>query len=151
VDQPFHKKPSSTPVTPAKAVLFDADGVLWVGDRLIPGAAETIEILRGIRMTPYVVTNNPTNTRHEISAKFMAKGFHDVPDEMIVSAAYITTQYPLSLGFDDRSRRVSIVGEDGLIREMRQNAIEALGVNDFGDADFLTLKSRTISGGCRCS
>jgi HAD superfamily hydrolase (TIGR01450 family) len=89
-----------------KTVLFDADGVLWVGDHLIPGAAETMDILREMGVTPYVVTNNPTNTRHEIAAKLMAKGFHNVPEDMIVSAGYVTTQYLLSIGFDDPERRV---------------------------------------------
>jgi HAD superfamily hydrolase (TIGR01450 family) len=35
---------------------------------------------------------------------------------------------------------VFIVGEDGLIREMRQNGIDALGVNDFGDADLADIE-----------
>ena len=126
-----------------KTVLFDADGVLWVGDKLIPGAAETIDKLREMGVTPYVVTNNPTNTRHEIAAKLMAKGFHDVPDEMIVSAGYVTTQYLLSLGFNDPSRRVFIVGEPGLIREMNQNGVTALGVDDFPDDDLAELKIPT--------
>jgi phosphoglycolate/pyridoxal phosphate phosphatase family enzyme len=125
---------------PDKTVLFDADGVLWVGDKLIPGASETIDALRSMGVTPYVVTNNPTNTRHEIAAKLMAKGFHDVPDEMIVSAAYVTTQYLLSIGFDDPARRVYIVGEDGLIREMKQNGVAALGVADFPDDDLADLE-----------
>jgi phosphoglycolate/pyridoxal phosphate phosphatase family enzyme len=125
---------------PVKTVLFDADGVLWVGDKLIPGAAETIDVLRAMGVAPYVVTNNPTNTRHEIAAKLMAKGFHNVPDEMIVSAGYVTTQYLLSIGFDDPSRRVYIVGEAGLIREMQQNGITALGVDDFPPDDLAELK-----------
>jgi phosphoglycolate/pyridoxal phosphate phosphatase family enzyme len=122
-----------------KTVLFDADGVLWVGDRLIPGAAETIDTLREIGVSPYVVTNNSTHTRHEIAAKLMSKGFHNIPDDMIVSAGYVTAQYLLSIGFGDPARRVFIVGEPGLIREMLQNGIAALGVEDFPDGDLSDL------------
>jgi phosphoglycolate/pyridoxal phosphate phosphatase family enzyme len=123
-----------------KTVLFDADGVLWVGDRLIPGAAETIDRLREMGVSPYVVTNNPTNTRHEIASKLMDKGFHNIPDEMIVSAGYVTAQYLVSIGFDDPDRKVYIVGEAGLIREMQLNGIKAMGVDDFPDDDLSDLK-----------
>jgi ribonucleotide monophosphatase NagD (HAD superfamily) len=37
------------------------------GDRLIPGAAETIDTLPEMKISPDIVTNNLTNTRHEIA------------------------------------------------------------------------------------
>jgi ribonucleotide monophosphatase NagD (HAD superfamily) len=125
-------------VTPAKTIL--CDGVLWVGDKLVPGVAEAIDTLQSMDVTPYVVTNNPTSTRHAVSARLMAKCFHNVPDEMIVSPGCVTAQYLLSIGFDDPSRRVFIAREDGLIREMKQNGIAALGVNDFGDVELSELE-----------
>lgn len=137
---PVKKKWFAFPMS-IKTVLFDADGVLWVGDRLIPGAAETIDKLRDMGVSPYIVTNNPTSTRHEIAGRLMDKGFHNIPDDMIVSAGYVTTQYLLSMGFSDKRRRVYIVGEEGLIKEMRDQGINALGVDDFpADENLADLK-----------
>ena len=121
-------------------VLFDADGVLWCGDNLVPGAPEVFDKLREMGINPYLVTNNPTSTRNEIANKLMGKGFHNIPDDMIVSAGYVTTQYLLSIGFSDQRRKVFIIGEPGLIKEMRNNGVNALGIDDFPDDDLATLK-----------
>ncbi|KAK8860652.1 p-nitrophenyl phosphatase [Tritrichomonas musculus] len=114
-----------------KTVLFDADGVLWCGDNVVPGAPEVFDKLREMGIHPYLVTNNPTSTRNEIANRLMGKGWHNIPDEMIVSAGYVTTQYLLSIGFSDQRRKVFIIGEPGLIKEMRNNGVNALGIDDF--------------------
>ncbi|OHT13315.1 haloacid dehalogenase-like hydrolase family protein [Tritrichomonas foetus] len=123
-----------------KTVLFDADGVLWCGDNLVPGAPEVFDKLREMGINPYLVTNNPTSTRNEIANRLMGKGFRNIPDDMIVSAGYVTTQYLLSMGFSDQRRKVFIIGEQGLINEMRNNGVNALGVDDFPDDELATLK-----------
>jgi phosphoglycolate/pyridoxal phosphate phosphatase family enzyme len=102
--------------------------------------AKAIDALREMDISPYIVTNNPTNTRHELAERFVAKGFHNIPDDMVVSAGYVCTRYLLSIGFDDPERRVFVVGEPGLIREMKQNGVSALGVDDFPEDDLSDLK-----------
>lgn len=122
-----------------KAVLFDADGVLWVGKKIIPGAAETINKLREMNVNPYIVTNNSTSTRHQFASNLMNNGFQDITDDMIVSAGFVTAQYLLDIGFSDQKKKVFIVGENGLVDEMRLNGINALGVDDFPDDDLSEL------------
>lgn len=116
---------------PIKNCLFDADGVLWIGDKVIPGAPETFDRLREMGINVFIITNNPTSTRHQLATKFMGKGFRDISDDMVISAGYVTAQYLVSLGFTDKRRRVFVVGEPGLIQEMRNNGINAIGIDDF--------------------
>lgn len=123
-----------------KTVLFDADGCLWVGSKLVPGANEVLDMLRQDGVDPYIVTNNSNNSREEIVEKLLKKGFKNVTKEMIISAGYATAQYLLSIGFSDTNRKVFVVGEPGLIQELKNNGIATLGIDDFPDDDIETLK-----------
>ncbi|KAK8867042.1 p-nitrophenyl phosphatase [Tritrichomonas musculus] len=124
---------------PIKTVLFDADGCLWVGSKLVPGANEVLNILREDGVNPYIVTNNSNNSREEIVEKLLKKGFSNITKEMIISAGYCTAQYLLSLGFKDPNRKVFVVGESGLIQELKNNGITTLGIDDFPDEDIEEL------------
>lgn len=130
---------------PITAVLFDADGVLWCGDNVVPGAPEVFDKLREMGIHPYLVTNNPTSTRNEIANRLMERGWHDIPDNMIVSAGYVATQYLLSIGFSDQRKKVFIIGEQGLIQELRNHGVNALGIEDFppegtAEGDIATME-----------
>lgn len=116
-----------------ETVLFDADGVLWVGDKLVSGAPETIDALRANGINVFIVTNNSNNTRTEIVAKMHRKGYHNINEEMIVSAGYVTAQYLLTLGFGNQDRKVFVVGESGLAKELKQNGINIMTIDDFPD------------------
>ena len=125
---------------PIKNVLFDADGVLWTGGTTIPQAPPTITKLREMGLNVFVVTNNPTHTRQAIADKLTGRGFQNVTSDMIISAGYVTAQYLVSHGFKDQRRKVFIVGESGLIQEMRDNGINAIGVDDLPDDPVEDLK-----------
>ena len=127
-------------MTCVKTVLFDADGCLWVGSKLVPGANDTIDLLRKDGIDPYIVTNNSNNSREEIVEKLHKKGFHDINREMIISAGYVTAQFLLNHGFNDTRRKVYVVGESGLVQELKNNGISALSVEDFPDDDLQTLQ-----------
>jgi HAD superfamily hydrolase (TIGR01450 family) len=77
------------------------------------------------------VTNNSINTRRQIAAKLTARGFNDVTEDMIISAGYVTAQFLLSLGFEDQSRMVFVVGESGLVDELKDHGINACGEESF--------------------
>lgn len=125
---------------PIKTVLFDADGVLWVGGKTIQGAPETICKLREMGINVFVVTNNPTLTRGAFAQKMLNRGFKDIDPEMIISAGYVTSQYLVSHGFNDKKRRVFVIGESGLIQEMRNNGVNAIGVDDLPDVPIDELE-----------
>ena len=125
---------------PIKNVLFDADGVLWVGGQTIPSAPPTITKLRQMGLNVFVVTNNPTHTRQQIADKLTGRGFENITSDMIISAGYVTSQYLYSHGFKDKRRKVFVVGEKGLIQEMRDNGLNAIGIDDLPDDPVEELK-----------
>ncbi|KIJ28305.1 hypothetical protein M422DRAFT_189924, partial [Sphaerobolus stellatus SS14] len=66
--------------------LFDCDGVLWHGDRLIEGALEVLSYLRSQNNSIIFVTNNATKSRKSYKGKFDKLGVQAHVDEIFGSA-----------------------------------------------------------------
>lgn len=75
-----------------KAVLFDLDGVLYIGDQLIPGALAAVAQLRKAGIAVRFVTNTSTLSLASLQQKLNRLGFNTVPEE-IMSAPQATIQY----------------------------------------------------------
>ncbi|WP_188151073.1 TIGR01458 family HAD-type hydrolase [Teredinibacter waterburyi] len=75
-----------------KAVLFDMDGVLFVGDRVIPGAIETLARLHQHNIPFRFVTNTTTRTPTALTRKLRLLGFAAAEQEMF-SAVTATVEY----------------------------------------------------------
>lgn len=75
-----------------KAVLFDLDGVLYVGDQCMAGAVETVQQLRTAGLAVRFVTNTSTLSLASLQRKLNQLGFNVVPEE-IMSAPQATIQY----------------------------------------------------------
>ncbi|HEY0907598.1 MAG TPA: TIGR01458 family HAD-type hydrolase [Methylophilus sp.] len=75
-----------------KAVLFDLDGVLYIGKQTIPGAVEAVDSLRKAGIAVRFVTNTSTLSLSSLQQKLNALGFNAVPEE-IMSAPQATIQY----------------------------------------------------------
>lgn len=69
----------------ADVFVFDAYGVLNVGEAAIAGAAARIAALRGLGKQVFVLSNSASNTRAAIEARFAGFGFSFAPDEIISS------------------------------------------------------------------
>jgi HAD superfamily hydrolase (TIGR01458 family) len=109
-----------------RGYLFDVDGVLHVGARPIPGAAELLERLAA-RHIPYrLLTNTTTASRAKLAAKLRAMGLPVAEDVLVTApvatAAYVARRFPhqpcylLTKGnaVDDfRAAGVDVVGPDG--------------------------------------
>ncbi|MDE4133000.1 HAD-IIA family hydrolase [Phaeobacter sp. QD34_3] len=67
------------------AFIFDAYGVLNVGDRPIPGAHERVQQLRDAGKALLVLTNAASFTRAQTTEKFARLGFDFTADEIISS------------------------------------------------------------------
>lgn len=65
-----------------KGFLIDLDGVLYVGDKAIPGARETIEFLSERKYMFRFVSNTTRKCRKTISDRLSSMGF-DIPEEYI--------------------------------------------------------------------
>ena len=66
--------------------VFDCDGVLWHGERAIPGAAAAVRALARRGKQLYFVTNNSTKSRVGYKSKFDELGLTSVQPEEIFSS-----------------------------------------------------------------
>ncbi|KTG17410.1 MULTISPECIES: TIGR01458 family HAD-type hydrolase [unclassified Guyparkeria] len=66
-----------------KAILFDMDGVLYVGDRLIEGAIETLDWARREGIPFRFVTNTTSKPRDALVEKLAGMGIEATADEIL--------------------------------------------------------------------
>lgn len=79
-----------------RGLLFDLDGVFHVGDRLLPGAADTIGFLHTNSIPFRIVTNTTTRSRISLVTRMRAMGLPlDVND--VITAPYAAALYLKSL------------------------------------------------------
>lgn len=65
--------------------VFDLDGTLYLGDELLPGAAETVAALRGAGARVAFLTNKPLELPADYAAKLTSLGIPATPDEVVSS------------------------------------------------------------------
>ncbi|MEZ5489422.1 MAG: TIGR01458 family HAD-type hydrolase [Gammaproteobacteria bacterium] len=75
-----------------KGILFDLDGVLYVGDRAITGARETLQWLKDRDIPFRFITNTSTRTAADLADKLRNMGF-DIEAGQIFSAVSATRDY----------------------------------------------------------
>jgi len=98
------------------AYLFDQDGTIYLGEALLPGAAETIATLRAAGRRTIFLSNNPTRSRQQYAAKLSRLGI-PTPVEDIVNSSYVMVQWLLR---EAPHARLFVVGEQPLKDELRQ-------------------------------
>ena len=70
-----------------EAMLVDLDGVLYVEDRPLPGAAEAVAALRSAGLGLRFVTNTTARSRAQTLEKLERLGFEVDPEELVTPAA----------------------------------------------------------------
>jgi HAD superfamily hydrolase (TIGR01458 family) len=81
-----------TTLATTKGILFDLDGVLYVGSNAIPGAVEAVEKIRHSQIQCRFVTNTSTLCLASLQQKINALGF-SIPSDEIISAPQATVLY----------------------------------------------------------
>ncbi len=66
--------------------IFDLDGTIYLGEKLIPGARETIEKLKSLSKKIVYLSNKPLQTRADYAAKLTRLGIATGPAEVINSS-----------------------------------------------------------------
>jgi len=116
-----------------KAIIFDVDGVLLEGKKIISGAPETLRLLKEAGKRLAVVSNNTSHTVEMFLQKFqgvgMPFGYDDIKVATRVTAEYIAEKSP--------GARVCLVGAEGFAVELRQAGLEV--VAEGGAAEFLVV------------
>ncbi len=98
------------------AYIFDLDGTVYLGDKLLPGAGDAITRLRQMGKRTVFLSNNPTRTRQEYAAKLTRLGLPTANDDVInssyVMADFLKRRLPNATLF--------VVGEQSLCAELER-------------------------------
>ncbi|KAG7733844.1 hypothetical protein KL948_001046 [Ogataea haglerorum] len=106
--------------------LFDCDGVLWLGDHLLPNIAETLDLLRSKGKKVIFVTNNSSKSRADYVKKFEKFGIVATTDE-IFGSSYATAVYVDSILQLPKDKKVWVLGGSGIVDELKLFGYESLG------------------------
>ncbi|TVU48903.1 hypothetical protein EJB05_00187 [Eragrostis curvula] len=106
--------------------IFDCDGVIWKGDKLIDdGVPETLDLLRSKGKRLVFLTNNSTRSRKQYGSKFRTLGL-TVDEEEIFSSSFAAAAYLQSIHFP-KDKKVYVIGEEGIINELELAGFQCLG------------------------
>jgi HAD superfamily hydrolase (TIGR01450 family) len=146
---------ATTEASEAEHWLLDLDGVVWLGDDPIPGAAAAIGRLRASGRAVGFFTNNSFARRADLIEKFAA---HDIEaDEHDIMSSAEAAADLVAPG-----ERVFVLGGNGIVEALQAKGIEILpaeasmhaevvivGLDRDLHFDRLTAATRAVSGGAR--
>lgn len=111
--------------------LFDCDGVLWQGERLLPHVVETLEMLRSYGKRIVFVTNNSRKSRRQYTQKFQNFGIV-VDQNAVFGSSYSAAVYLKDVVKFPADKKVLIVGESGMEEELTAAGIPWVGGTNAG-------------------
>jgi HAD superfamily hydrolase (TIGR01450 family) len=133
-------KSNSKPHAAINAIAIDLDGVVYIGNEVIPGAAEAIESLRNMVEWVYFITNNSGKRRQTISEKLRTM---NIPSDetKIITSAYATAIFLKSLTMTnpESSNTAFVIGPDELRTELRESGMCVAEDHNKSKIDFLVV------------
>ncbi|XP_028769881.1 phosphoglycolate phosphatase 2-like isoform X1 [Neltuma alba] len=108
-----------------EAFLFDCDGVIWKGDKLIDGVPETLDMLRSKGKKLVFVTNNSLKSRKQNAKKFQSLGI-SVSEEEIFSSSFAAAMY-LKVNNFPSEKKIYVIGGEGILDELQLAGFTGLG------------------------
>lgn len=105
---------------PYRGWLFDLDGTVYLGERLIPGAGEVIAELRRAGRRIAFLSNKPLQTREEYAEKLTRLGVPAAAED-VINSSLVLARYLRDL---DPGAPVFVIGEGPMIAEMRAHGFE---------------------------
>lgn len=108
-----------------EAFLFDCDGVIWKGDKLIDGVSETLDLLRSKGKKLVFVTNNSSKSRRQYAEKFNSLGIAVSEDE-IFSSSFAAAMF-LKVNDFPQEKKVYVIGGEGILEELQLAGFTGLG------------------------
>jgi NagD protein len=111
------------PRFPYRGWLFDLDGTVYLGERLIPGADTVIATLRAAGRRVAFLSNKPLQTRAEYAAKLSRLGVPAAPDD-VINSSLVLARY---LRDRDPGAPVFVIGEPPMLAEMRAHGFDVRG------------------------
>jgi len=116
----------TTDLSHLKAILFDLDGVVYIGSQTLPGAQDVFDWL-DLNGRPYcLVTNNSTRTPAQYQQKLLDMGIrvplHAVFTSAMATAQYLRRHYPVGTS-------AYMIGEDGLTEALVEGGFRLVDTN----------------------
>ena len=108
------------PRLPYRGWLFDLDGTVYLGERLIPGADAVIAAIRGAGRRVAFLSNKPLETRVAYAAKLTRLGVPAAPDD-VINSSLVLARY---LRDRDPGAPVFVIGEPPMRDEMAAHGFE---------------------------
>lgn len=99
-----------------EAYIFDLDGTIYLGNRPLPGAVETIARLRTAGKRTLFLSNNPTRTRRQYAEKLTRLGI-PAEESDVVNSSFVLVRWLLR---EAPHARLFVVGEAPLMGELRE-------------------------------
>lgn len=112
-----------------KAVLFDLDGTVYYGSKLIDGADSVIQKFRDAGKHVFFMTNNSTKSRREICEKLSGMGL-ECSREVIYTSGYAAALYAKKKGY----HTVYIFGTGAL-----ESEFDELGIHHSEEAEVVVI------------
>ncbi|RIK32906.1 MAG: HAD family hydrolase [Chloroflexi bacterium] len=117
----MHTQPS---LATLDGFIFDLDGTVYLGDHLLPGAAQTIADLRARGKRVLFVSNKPVDARRTYADKLTRLGIPATEDDVITSAFVLAH----TLAHHAPGLRYYVIGEANFLAELRSHGLTV--VND---------------------
>jgi 4-nitrophenyl phosphatase len=112
---------------PLKAILLDADGVLWRGGDVIEPAPEFIRRAKAAGLRCLVVSNNAGPNREAYSDKCARLGLELSPEDIFsvnhLAGPYVAAHHPRARAF--------VIGSEMLVRSMREHSQQVTGADEW--------------------
>jgi arabinose operon protein AraL len=105
---------------PYRGWLFDLDGTVYLGERLVPGAPELIAGLRAAGRRVAFLSNKPLETRADYARKLTRLGIPAESDD-VINSSLVLARHLRGL---DPGAPVFVIGEAPMLAEMRAHGFE---------------------------
>ncbi len=117
---PDPQSPQRRPEEIFDGYVFDLDGTLYLGDRLLPGAARVIEAIRELHRPVVFASNNPTRTPAQYVDKLAGLGI-GADEREVVNSLEVTVDWVVS---ECSQARVFAIAEQPLLAALRDAGAE---------------------------
>ena len=109
--------------------LFDLDGTLYLGDRVVDGALDLLKFLEDRSIQPFCCTNNTSKSTKQLSEKLSRLGIPIAPGR-VYGSGRATALFVKEMGH----RTVYCIGTDGLKGELHDAGVQTCEDDSKGDA-----------------
>jgi HAD superfamily hydrolase (TIGR01450 family) len=128
--------PARTPAS-YDGLIIDLDGVIWLGDDPIAGAADAVTALRADGIRVLFLTNEPLRSRTAIAARLTEIGIPATSADVMTSAAAAARTVASLAGL--RTRCALVVGPPALRDEINGAGFRLLGCEDAARAEVVVV------------